>query len=90
MSPVMPMLLCPSRSATALMCTPASSHATAPLWRRVCTPTSSTPATNLTLFAPAISAITLGLLGPRLLAPRIGRNEAVNHAGAYPAGSGAP
>lgn len=33
------------------------------------------------LFAPAISAITLGLVGPKLLAPRIGRNEAFNHAG---------
>ncbi len=33
------------------------------------------------VFAPAISAITLGLVGPRLLAPRIGRNEAFNHAG---------
>lgn len=31
--------------------------------------------------APAISAITLGLVGPKLLAPRIGRNEAFNHAG---------
>jgi hypothetical protein len=41
------------------------------------------------VFASAISAITLGLVGPRLLAPRIGRNESFNHAGAYPAGSGA-
>ncbi|WP_293236601.1 MFS transporter [Mycolicibacterium sp.] len=33
------------------------------------------------VFAPAIAAITLGLTGPRLFAPRIGRNEAFNHAG---------
>ena len=33
------------------------------------------------VFAPAIAAITLGLMGPRLFTPRIGRNEAFNHAG---------
>src|SRR5690242_3029437 len=33
------------------------------------------------VFGPAISALTLGIVGPRLLAPRIGRNEAFNHAG---------
>jgi MFS family permease len=33
------------------------------------------------LFAPAISAITLGLVGPKLFAKRVGRNEAFNHAG---------
>ena len=33
------------------------------------------------IFAPAIAAITLGLMGPKLFAPRIGRNEAFNHAG---------
>lgn len=33
------------------------------------------------IFAPAISAITLGLVGPKLFAKRIGRNEAFNHAG---------
>jgi MFS family permease len=33
------------------------------------------------VFAPAISALTLGIVGPRLLAQRIGRNEAFNHAG---------
>ncbi|HEX8446598.1 MAG TPA: MFS transporter [Sphingomonas sp.] len=33
------------------------------------------------VFAPAMSAITLGLVGPRLFAPRVGRNEAFNHAG---------
>jgi len=31
--------------------------------------------------APAISAITLGLVGPKLFAKRVGRNEAFNHAG---------
>ena len=33
------------------------------------------------VFAPAISAVTLGLVGPRLFARRVGRNEAFNHAG---------
>lgn len=33
------------------------------------------------VFAPAIAAITLGLVGPKLFARRIGRNEAFNHAG---------
>lgn len=33
------------------------------------------------VFAPAISAVTLGMVGSSLLAPRIGRNEAFNHAG---------
>lgn len=33
------------------------------------------------VFAPAISAITLGLVGPKLFARRVGRNEAFNHAG---------
>ncbi|VWX54527.1 MFS transporter [Novosphingobium sp. 9U] len=33
------------------------------------------------LFAPAISAITLGLVGPKMFAKRVGRNEAFNHAG---------
>lgn len=33
------------------------------------------------IFAPAISAITLGLVGPRLFSKRVGRNEAFNHAG---------
>lgn len=33
------------------------------------------------VFGPAIAAITLGLVGPRMFAPRIGRNEAFNHAG---------
>ncbi len=33
------------------------------------------------VFAPAISAITLGLVGPKLFTKRVGRNEAFNHAG---------
>ncbi|SFP82155.1 MFS transporter [Sphingomonas rubra] len=33
------------------------------------------------VFAPAISAITLGLVGPKLFAKRVGRNEAFNHGG---------
>jgi len=33
------------------------------------------------VFAPAISAISLGLVGPKLFARRVGRNEAFNHAG---------
>jgi len=33
------------------------------------------------IFAPALAAITLGIVGPRAFAKRIGRNEAFNHAG---------
>lgn len=33
------------------------------------------------VFAPALAAITLGVVGPRLFARRIGRNESFNHAG---------
>ena len=33
------------------------------------------------VFAPAIAAITLGVVGPKAFAKRIGRNEAFNHAG---------
>jgi MFS family permease len=33
------------------------------------------------LFAPAIAAITLGIVGQQMLAIRIGRNEVFNHAG---------
>ncbi|TXC70325.1 MFS transporter [Sphingomonas ginsenosidivorax] len=33
------------------------------------------------IFAPALSAITLGLVGPKMFAKRVGRNEAFNHAG---------
>jgi MFS family permease len=33
------------------------------------------------IFAPAIAAVTLGIVGPRAFARRIGRNEAFNHAG---------
>jgi MFS family permease len=33
------------------------------------------------IFTPALAAITLGIVGPRAFARRIGRNEAFNHAG---------
>ncbi|AXN45802.1 Multidrug resistance protein MdtG [Mycobacterium marinum] len=33
------------------------------------------------VFAPALAAITLGIVGPQLFARRIGRNESFNHAG---------
>jgi MFS family permease len=33
------------------------------------------------VFVPALAAITLGIVGPRAFAKRIGRNEAFNHAG---------
>lgn len=33
------------------------------------------------IFPPAIAAITLGCVGPKMFAKRIGRNEAFNHAG---------
>ena len=33
------------------------------------------------MFAPALAAITLGIVGPKAFARRIGRNEAFNHAG---------
>lgn len=33
------------------------------------------------VFAPAMAAITLGIVGPKAFAGRIGRNEAFNHAG---------
>ena len=33
------------------------------------------------LFAPALAAMTLGIVGPKRFARRIGRNEAFNHAG---------
>ncbi|UZE50126.1 MFS transporter [Rhodopseudomonas sp. P2A-2r] len=33
------------------------------------------------VFAPALAAITLGIVGPKAFARRIGRNEAFNHAG---------
>ncbi len=34
-----------------------------------------------TIFPPALAAITLGLVGPKSFAARIGRNEGFNHAG---------
>ena len=33
------------------------------------------------IFAPSLAAITLGIVGPKAFARRIGRNEAFNHAG---------
>ncbi|MET0367781.1 MAG: MFS transporter [Methylobacterium sp.] len=33
------------------------------------------------IFAPALAAITLGLVGPKMFSKRIGRNEGFNHAG---------
>lgn len=33
------------------------------------------------IFAPAVAAIALGIVGPKAFAARIGRNEAYNHAG---------
>lgn len=33
------------------------------------------------VFAPALAAITLGIVGPKFFAKRIGRNESFNHAG---------
>ena len=33
------------------------------------------------IFAPAMAAVTLGIVGPRAFARRIGRNEAFNHGG---------
>jgi MFS family permease len=38
------------------------------------------------VFAPALAAVTLGIVGPRLFARRIGRNESFNHAGNATAG----
>lgn len=34
-----------------------------------------------TVFPPALAAITLGIVGPKMFARRIGRNEGFNHAG---------
>jgi MFS family permease len=45
------------------------------------TATQAVAALAAAVFAPAIAAITLGLMGPRLFTARIGRNEAFNHAG---------
>lgn len=33
------------------------------------------------VFAPGIAAISLGIVGPKAFTPRVGRNEAFNHAG---------
>ncbi|MGU3494206.1 MFS transporter [Xanthobacteraceae bacterium A53D] len=43
--------------------------------------TQSVAATAGAIFPPALAAITLGLVGPRLFSKRIGRNEAFNHLG---------
>jgi MFS family permease len=39
------------------------------------------------VFAPALAAITLGLVGTKLFARRVGRNESFNHAGNATAGA---
>ncbi len=43
--------------------------------------TQSLAAVAAAVFAPAIAAITLGIVGPKAFARRVGRNEAFNHAG---------
>lgn len=43
--------------------------------------TQSLAAVAGTIFPPALAAITLGIVGPKAFARRIGRNEAFNHAG---------
>lgn len=43
--------------------------------------TQSLAAVAAALFAPGLSALTLGLVGPKMFARRVGRNEAFNHAG---------
>ena len=47
----------------------------------VVTITQSIAAAAGAVFAPAISAISLGIGGPKLFAERVGRNEAFNHGG---------
>ncbi|ABD89924.1 MFS transporter [Rhodopseudomonas palustris] len=43
--------------------------------------TQALAATAAAIFPPAVAAVTLGIVGPRAFAKRIGRNEAFNHAG---------
>ena len=43
--------------------------------------TQAIAATAGAIFAPAVAAVTLGIVGPRAFARRTGRNEAFNHAG---------
>jgi MFS family permease len=43
--------------------------------------TQALAATAGAIFAPAVAAVTLGTVGPKAFARRIGRNEAFNHAG---------
>ncbi|KTT70957.1 MFS transporter [Sphingomonas endophytica] len=49
--------------------------------RTLVTMTQAVAAASGAVFAPAITAITLGLVGTRAFAGRVGRNEAFNHAG---------
>lgn len=43
--------------------------------------TQALAAASGSVFAPAIAAVTLGIVGPKAFAARTGRNEAFNHAG---------
>lgn len=43
--------------------------------------TQATAGASGAMFAPALAAIALGIVGPKAFAARIGRNEAFNHAG---------
>ena len=43
--------------------------------------TQAVAAAAAAIFAPAIAAVTLGIVGPNAFSRRIGRNEAFNHAG---------
>jgi MFS family permease len=56
---------------------------TLPLIRRfdLIAATQALAATAGAVFAPAVAALTLGIVGPAAFAGRIGRNEAFNHAG---------
>jgi MFS family permease len=45
------------------------------------TATQALAAAAAAIFAPAVAAVTLGIVGPAAFARRIGRNEAFNHAG---------
>jgi MFS family permease len=67
--------------AAALVVTAAS--ITLPLLQRfeLVAATQALAATAGAIFAPAVAALTLGLVGPQNFARRTGRNEAFNHAG---------
>jgi hypothetical protein len=73
-SPVMATLECPSRSATALMCTPDSSHATAAECRSVWAPTPSTPAA---FAAVSMTHKKLGAEHQPVLAPLAARGQSL-------------